>query len=153
MRKAIHRLILSIRQNLPYKNFANKISNSASIYTLSCISPIDLSSQKPCPPNPQPQHQQSSKPPGSAKTVRHLPLGGPPPTSSMPTPHAKLPISPSSGKQWHTRKTPFRRNTTQKSYAQRCVERKAQAAMKAKEREMKDEKEGERMVWRFLSLC
>lgn len=50
------------------------------------------------------------------------------------------------GKQWHTQKSAFRLNTGQKSYAKRIVERKAMETMKAKEREMKDEKEAERQV-------
>ena len=50
------------------------------------------------------------------------------------------------GKQWHTTKTPFRPTSGQTSYEKRTVERKAQAAMKAKEKEMKEEKEEERQV-------
>ena len=50
------------------------------------------------------------------------------------------------GKQWHATKTPFRPTAGQKSYEKRLLERKTQAAMKAKEKEMKEEKEDERQV-------
>ena len=53
-----------------------------------------------------------------------------------------------SGKQWHIAKTAFRPGTksTGNSYAQRTLERQAISATKAKEKEMKEEKEAERQV-------
>ncbi|KAI9878954.1 MAG: rRNA-processing protein cgr1 [Pleopsidium flavum] len=48
------------------------------------------------------------------------------------------------GKQWHPAKAAFRLKVGQTSYAKRTDGRKALAAMKAKEKEMKDEKESER---------
>ena len=50
------------------------------------------------------------------------------------------------GKQWHAQKSAFRPKPGQTSYEKRTQERKAMAAMKAKEKEMKDEKEDERQV-------
>ena len=50
------------------------------------------------------------------------------------------------GKQWHDNKTPFRPRSNQSSFEKRAAERKALAAVKAKEKEMKDEKEAERQV-------
>lgn len=68
------------------------------------------------------------------------------PTFKYPTQiHAKKLIS-ILGKQWHEPKKAFRPTTGQTSYAKRVEERKAQAAVKAKEREMKEEKEAERQV-------
>ena len=52
------------------------------------------------------------------------------------------------GKQWHAQKSAFRPTSGQTSYEKRTAERKAMNAMKAKEREMKDEKEEERQVRR-----
>lgn len=52
----------------------------------------------------------------------------------------------SPGKQWHQQKKAFRPNAGLTSYAKRAEERKALAAVKAKEKEMKDEKEAERQV-------
>ena len=52
------------------------------------------------------------------------------------------------GKQWHAQKSAFRPTSGQTSYEKRLVGRKAMTAMKAKEKEMKDEKEGERQVRR-----
>lgn len=52
----------------------------------------------------------------------------------------------SKGKQWHATKTPFRKNAGLTSFAKRAEERKARDAIKAKEKEMKDEKEAERQV-------
>ena len=52
------------------------------------------------------------------------------------------------GKNWHTNKSAFRPNAGQSTFKKRVVERQAQAAMKAKEKEMKDEKEDERQVRR-----
>ena len=53
-----------------------------------------------------------------------------------------------SGKQWHAQKSAFRPKAGQTSYEKRTAERKAMTAMKAKEKEMKDEKEDERQVRR-----
>jgi rRNA-processing protein CGR1 len=50
------------------------------------------------------------------------------------------------GKQWHDNKTAFRPRANQSSWEKRTVERKALAAVKAKEKELKDEKESERQV-------
>lgn len=50
------------------------------------------------------------------------------------------------GKQWHDNKTAFRPRANQSSFEKRAAERKALAAVKAKEKEMKDEKEAERQV-------
>ena len=50
------------------------------------------------------------------------------------------------GKQWHTRKSAFRPTSGQTSYEKRTAGRAAMTAMKAKEKEMKDEKEDERQV-------
>ena len=52
------------------------------------------------------------------------------------------------GKQWHAQKSAFRPTSGQTSYEKRTAERKAMNAMKAKEKEMKDEKEEERQVCR-----
>lgn len=50
------------------------------------------------------------------------------------------------GKQWHAQKSAFRPTAGIKSYEKRAAERTAMSAMKAKEKEMKDEKEDERQV-------
>ena len=50
------------------------------------------------------------------------------------------------GKQWHAQKSAFRPTSGLTSYEKRTAERKAMTAMKAKEQEMKDEKEDERQV-------
>ncbi|KAL9088567.1 MAG: hypothetical protein Q9165_006087 [Trypethelium subeluteriae] len=50
------------------------------------------------------------------------------------------------GKQWHQPKKAFRPTAGLTSYAKRTEERKAQAAFKAREKEMKYEKEAERQV-------
>jgi hypothetical protein len=50
------------------------------------------------------------------------------------------------GKQWHDNKTAFRPRANQTSWDKRTLERKALAAVKAKEKELKDEKEAERQV-------
>ena len=50
------------------------------------------------------------------------------------------------GKQWHAQKTAFRPTSGQTSYEKRTAGRQAMNAMKAKEKEMKDEKEEERQV-------
>ncbi|KAF2460088.1 hypothetical protein BDY21DRAFT_337351 [Lineolata rhizophorae] len=48
------------------------------------------------------------------------------------------------GKQWHQPKSAFRPKAGLTSYAKRTEERKALAATRTKEREMKEEKEAER---------
>ncbi|KAI0995002.1 hypothetical protein K3495_g13179 [Podosphaera aphanis] len=50
------------------------------------------------------------------------------------------------GKQWHEPKTAFRPRAGNSSYEKRLVERKAMAAVKLKEKEMKAEKEAERKM-------
>jgi rRNA-processing protein CGR1 len=50
------------------------------------------------------------------------------------------------GKQWHDNKTAFRPRANQTSWDKRTLERKALAAVKAKEKELKEEKETERQV-------
>jgi rRNA-processing protein CGR1 len=50
------------------------------------------------------------------------------------------------GKQWHEPKTAFRPKAGNSSFEKRQEERKAMAAVKTKEKEMKDEKEAERQV-------
>ena len=50
------------------------------------------------------------------------------------------------GKQWHEPKSAFRLKAGNTTYEKRQEERKAMAAVKAKEKEMKDEKEAERQV-------
>jgi hypothetical protein len=50
------------------------------------------------------------------------------------------------GKQWHKPKTAFRPKAGSSSFEKRQEERKAMAAVKAKEKEMKDEKEAGRQV-------
>ena len=59
------------------------------------------------------------------------------------------------GKQWHEPKTAFRPKAGNGTYEKRQAERVAMAAVKAKEKEMKDEKEAARKV-RYassLSIC
>ena len=62
-----------------------------------------------------------------------------------------MPLTYATGKQWHERKSAFRPKAGKSSYAERDALRKAMAATKAKEKEMKEEKETERQV-RF-HLC
>lgn len=50
------------------------------------------------------------------------------------------------GKQWHEPKSAFRPKAGNGTYEKRQEERKAMDAVKAKEKEMKDEKEAERVV-------
>lgn len=50
------------------------------------------------------------------------------------------------GKQWHAPKRAFRPGSGLASYEQRAKARVAQAATKAKEKELKEEKEAERQV-------
>lgn len=56
------------------------------------------------------------------------------------------------GKQWHEPKKAFRPGSGLTSYEVRAKARVAQAAMKAREKEMKDEKEADRKVRRSPSL-
>ena len=51
------------------------------------------------------------------------------------------------GKHWHAQKSAFRPQAGYTSYSKRIDKRKAMEAMKAKEKEMKDEKEAVRQVW------
>jgi hypothetical protein len=57
------------------------------------------------------------------------------------------------GKQWHAPRKAFRPGAGLTSYEQRSKERIALAAMKAKEKELKDEKEEERQVGRHINVC
>jgi hypothetical protein len=50
------------------------------------------------------------------------------------------------GKNWHQERKPFRLNAGQTNYAKRLEDRKAAQAMKALEREMKEEKETKRQA-------
>lgn len=50
------------------------------------------------------------------------------------------------GKQWHEPKKAFRPKAGNSSWEKRSAERQAMAAVKAKEKEMKDEKEADRLV-------
>lgn len=50
------------------------------------------------------------------------------------------------GKQWHAPKKAFRPGSGLTSFEKRAKDRVALAAMKAKEKEMKDEKQAERQV-------
>lgn len=50
------------------------------------------------------------------------------------------------GKQWHDNKSAFRPRANQTSWDKRTAERKALVAIKAKEKELKEEKEAERQV-------
>jgi rRNA-processing protein CGR1 len=56
------------------------------------------------------------------------------------------------GKQWHEPKKAFRPGSGLTPYEKRAKERVSMALVKAKEKEMKDEKEAERKV-RLLSPC
>jgi rRNA-processing protein CGR1 len=62
------------------------------------------------------------------------------------------------GKNWRTPKKPFRPTAGLKSYEKRLQDRNNMAAMKEREKEMKDEKEAERQVvlsvrWHGTQLC
>lgn len=50
------------------------------------------------------------------------------------------------GKQWHDNKSAFRPRANQSSFEKRAAERQALAAVKAKEKELKDEKEAAKQV-------
>jgi len=52
------------------------------------------------------------------------------------------------GKQWHENKTAFRPTGGLSSYEKRQGKRKELETMKVKEKELKDEKEAQRQVWR-----
>ena len=56
------------------------------------------------------------------------------------------------GKQWHAQKAAFRPKAGLTSYTRRTEERKSMATMKAKEKEMRDEKEAERQV-QLMRFC
>jgi hypothetical protein len=79
---------------------------------------------------------------------------GPAPVKGMKKNGLQSPTHPSTlqgliafaGKQWHDNKTAFRPRTNQTSWDKRTAERKALAANKAKEKELKDEKEELRKV-------
>ncbi|KAI9846449.1 MAG: hypothetical protein M1838_001274 [Thelocarpon superellum] len=64
-----------------------------------------------------------------------------PPTSSLHAAGVRK-----NGKQWHTPKSAFRPTAGLTSWAERSEARKAQSAVKAREQEMKAEKEAERQV-------
>lgn len=55
-------------------------------------------------------------------------------------------LTSSKGKQWHETKKAFRPTAGLSSYEKRQKERTARLQMKAKEKELKDEKEAERQV-------
>jgi len=55
-------------------------------------------------------------------------------------------LTTSAGKQWHDNKAPFRPRANQSSWEKRSADRAALAAVKAKEKELKEEKESERQV-------
>lgn len=57
-----------------------------------------------------------------------------------------LALTRPTGKQWHGQKKAFRPASGLTSYEKRARDRVAQAAMKAKEKELKEEKEAERKV-------
>ncbi len=61
-------------------------------------------------------------------------------------------LTPLPGKQWHEPKAAFRPKAGNSSFEKRQGERKAMAAVKAKEKEMKDEKEAERQVSHGCSI-
>lgn len=63
-----------------------------------------------------------------------------------------LHLTVSVGKQWHDNKSAFRPRANQSSWEKRSAERKALAAVKAKEKEMKEEKAAEKQV-RSVVLC
>ena len=54
------------------------------------------------------------------------------------------------GKQWHAPRSAFRLTSGQTSYSKRVEAQKSLAVTKAREREMKDEKEAERQVCHLL---
>jgi rRNA-processing protein CGR1 len=52
----------------------------------------------------------------------------------------RLEVDKRTGKQWHDNKSAFRPRSNQTSWDKRTAERKAMAAVKAKEKELKDDK-------------
>jgi len=66
-----------------------------------------------------------------------------PPTHSI---YLRSSYSKRTGKQWHAQKSAFRPTAGQTPYAKRAEAQKAQAVVKAKEREMRGDKEAERQV-------
>ena len=89
--------------------------------------------------------QACSLPPTSALRAPSIRKNG----NSHPQDRALLALSSHSkgtGKQWHAPKSAFRPTAGQTLYAKRTEIQKAQAVTKAKEREMKGEKEAERQV-------
>lgn len=70
---------------------------------------------------------------------------------TMATPGPRLTPITSTGKQWHEPRKAFRPASGLTSYEKRAKDRVAQALVKAKEKELKDEKESERQVRRFYS--
>ncbi|MCJ1480234.1 rRNA-processing protein cgr1 [Schaereria dolodes] len=66
--------------------------------------------------------------------------------TTLPTASKPLGVR-KNGKQWHAPKTAFRPSAGQTSYTKRAASRTALASTKAKEKEMKDEKEQERRRW------
>ncbi|CAG8979973.1 hypothetical protein HYALB_00010742 [Hymenoscyphus albidus] len=66
--------------------------------------------------------------------------------SAVPAPKVAPPQGMrKNGKQWHEPKTAFRPKAGNSTYEKRQAERVAMAAVKAKEKEMKEEKEAERL--------
>jgi hypothetical protein len=59
---------------------------------------------------------------------------------------AELAANRIAGKQWHDNKTAFRPRVNNTSWEKRTAERKALAAMKAKEKELRDEKVAAKQV-------
>ena len=93
----------------------------------------------------------SSLPPTSALRAPSIRKNG----NGHPQDRALLALSSYSngtGKQWHAPKSAFRPTAGQTSYAKRAETQKAQAVIKAKEREMKEEKEAERQVCAVIYL-
>ncbi|KNG51217.1 rrna processing protein [Stemphylium lycopersici] len=66
-------------------------------------------------------------------------IEAPPATETAPVKGMKK-----NGKQWHDNKGPFRPKANQSTWEKRLADRKALAAVKAKEKELKEEKEAER---------
>lgn len=72
-------------------------------------------------------------------------------------PSQKRPFNPLTcciylGKQWHAPKKAFRPGSGLTSYAKRAKDREAQAAMKAKEKEIKEDQEEERKVRQTFNM-
>ena len=63
--------------------------------------------------------------------------------------YVNLLLNVPSGKQWHAPRSAFRPRAGNSTYEKRTEERKAIAAVKAKEKEMKEEKEAERQVCHY----